>query len=99
MNRDVESLKEEIIQTVKNEILNAFDLKKSEIESKIAELKKAVEQIMNEVIYIKNELKEIVKGEEVSIDYVKRDFRGEESKRGEEVKEEVEDDSDIIICD
>ena len=103
---DIKSLKDEIAQAIKTEIMSVFDSKKAEIESKIAELKKAVEEIMNEIIYIKNELKEIITSRYNNrIDYKTKSIEAHktkyEAKHVEELEKKFEEssDEDLIICD
>ncbi len=99
----IESLKNEIVQIVRDEILKAFDSKKVEIESKIVELKKAVEGVMNEIIYIKNELKDLIPTEKIDRkDLIDRINRKEEIKDKNKIKKiemKKENEEDIIICD
>ena len=99
----IESLKNEIVQIVRDEILKAFDSKKVEIESKIVELKKAVEGVMNEIIYIKNELKDLIPTEKIDrkdlIDRINRKEKIKDKNKIKKIEMKKENEEDIIICD
>ena len=109
---DFERIKEEIISQIRAEIPDASQ-KISELESKIVELRRAVESVINEVAYIKGEIKSLIEKEE-SAEKVQTEERvvyvpqhqGEREKedlidteRKEKPKGEEKDEDGIIICD
>ncbi len=84
----IEELKKEIIR----ELEEKYDLKN--LEAKIIELSKAIENVMSDILYIKSELKSSHK---------KRDLveikEPEEVEEKEEKEEKKEDESELIIVD
>ncbi|WP_456468965.1 hypothetical protein [Archaeoglobus sp.] len=109
---DFERIKEEIISQIRAEIPDVSQ-KISELESKIVELRRAVESVINEVAYIKGEIKSLIEKEE-SAEKVQTEERvvyvpqhqGEREKedlidteRKEKPKGEEKDEDGIIICD
>lgn len=83
----IEELKKEIIR----ELEEKYDLKN--LEAKIIELSKAIENIMSDILYIKSELR-------LSSQSKKRDLvEIKEPEEAEEKEENKEDESELIIVD
>ncbi|WP_290596089.1 hypothetical protein [Archaeoglobus sp. JdFR-39] len=60
---EIERVKEEIIAQIKAEMPDSIQ-KISELESKIVELRRAIESVINEVAYIKGEIKSLIEKKE-----------------------------------
>ncbi|WP_457548891.1 hypothetical protein [Archaeoglobus sp.] len=89
------------LEEIKNEIREEFKKELKAIEAKVAEISKSVEALMNEILYIKSELKSQRRETEI----VDIPLEKEEEREEEEVAEEKEeksygfDDDEIIIID
>jgi len=110
-----ENIKNRIIYEIKRELSTNLDSQKIlELESKIVELKRAVESLMNEVMYIKNELRLLITEKKDYEEVAKRVAKKEvtqteitpkspkEPEETEKIKEdvtEIDDEEDIIVCD
>ncbi len=96
---DIEKLKAEIISQIRSELPNV-----AELESKIVELRRAIESLITEIAYIKGELKSLSeRGPERD---VKREEKIEKVEQDEDVayitpepERAEQDDDDILICD
>ncbi len=110
---EIERLKQDIIAQIKAEIPDSIQ-KISEIESKIVELRRAIESVINEVAYIKSEIKSLIEKED-SERKVKTEvfstLQSDEqvvekesddvidSERRDKQKDEKNDEDGIIVCD
>ncbi len=98
---DIEKLKAEIISQIRSELPNE---KLAELESKVVELRRAIESIITEIAYLKGELKSLTEKDAQKDIPVRKEDKEVESE--EDVTyitpepEKVEnDDDDILICD
>jgi len=110
LDGEIEKLKKEIIQEITEELR-----KVREVEAKVVELSKAVDTLMNEILYLKSEVKKEEKAQREIVDIMKAEEEKRqlnESKSLESKKENVivaeskydgpeycEEDGDIIFCD
>lgn len=85
---DLENLKEEIVSQIKAEILTneSINQKISELESKIVELRKAVESIISEVAYIKGEIKSLIERDKLEIKQTRKDMYSDEATNLPEIE-------------
>lgn len=85
---DLENLKEEIVSQIKAEILTneSINQKISELESKIVELRKAVESIISEVVYIKGEIKSLIERDKLEIKQTRKDLYSDEATNLPEIE-------------
>lgn len=85
---DLENLKEEIVSQIKAEILTneSINQKISELESKIVELRKAVESIISEVVYIKGEIKSLIERDKLEIKQTRKDMYSDEATNLPEIE-------------
>ncbi|RLG37549.1 MAG: hypothetical protein DRN91_05170 [Candidatus Alkanophagales archaeon] len=74
-------LSSKTVEEIKKELREEFKRDLKSVEAKIAELSKSVETLMNEILFIKSEMKSRKKTEIVDI--------AKEEKREEEVEEEM----------
>ncbi len=86
-SKTLEELKEELREEFKKEI--------KAIEAKIAEISKSVDTLMNEILYIKSELKTQERSKEI----VEIATDDEVEEKEEEKSESVDYDDEIIIVD
>lgn len=95
---DIEKLKAEIVSQIRSELSADFE-KISNLESKLVELRRAIESLITEIAYIKGELKGLV-GKEDSVEERERE-KEEETYISPEPTKKLEDseDDDILICD
>jgi len=110
---EIERLKQDIIAQIKAEIPDSIQ-KISEIESKIVELRRAIESVINEVAYIKSEIKSLIEKDEsdrkvktevfstLQSDEQVVDEESDDvidSERRDKQKDEKNDEDGIIVCD
>jgi hypothetical protein len=102
---EIEKLKRQIIEEITEELRKVRD-----VEAKVVELSKAVDTLMNEVLYLKSEVRKDERSEREIIDIMKAE---EEKKEPENPRKEdvivaeskydgpkyCEEDGDIIFCD
>ncbi len=99
---DIEKLKAEIISQIRSEFPNV-----AELESKIVELRRAIESLITEIAYIKGELKSLSeRGPERDVKREEKIEKIEKVEQDENVayitpepERAEQDDDDILICD
>ncbi|ADB57118.1 hypothetical protein [Archaeoglobus profundus] len=101
--KEVEELRKMLsskaLEDLKNELREEFKKDLKAIEAKVAELSKSVEALMNEVLFIKSEIKSYEKKETeiVDIPLEKEESEIEVAEKKEEKRYELDDDEIIIV--
>lgn len=92
---ELEEIKNKLAEKVREELKEELQ-KIKDLESKMVELKKIVESLTSEVLYLKGELRKS-EPKEVKIDKIERFEKVKEET--EKVASEKEGEDDIIVCD
>ena len=101
--KEVEELRKMLssktLEELKNEIREEFRRELKTIEAKVAEISKSVEALMNEILYIKSELKSQRRETEIVDIPLEKEEEGCEAAEEKEEKRYEFDDDEIIIVD
>jgi chromosome segregation ATPase len=101
--KEVEELRKmlssSMLEEIKNEIREEFKKELKTIEAKLAELSKSIDALMNEILFIKSELKSYERKETEIIDIAKEEEKVVEEKEEKEEERKMDFDEEIIVVD